>query len=254
MTNKFCLLSEAHYPNYVKRIQQYSIPRFLELDLDIPFYISTNFKNLFEEKYLNHKYIKVYDIEELRKDNIKSQKYELLPPDPTGLYPARYPWNLRRFILEKAANDGYLGLCFIECDTKIHPGIENKHSLIQHLDTLFENNTVKTSSARFVYANRSPSCVFDSHSKYIEDLKFSFDDKQYDSLDGTNQLFFGETSESLLKFIENWHKICDYGYEKPWGYKSGYLSNLSFIIPMSNFSLIHTTTPFITEHEFEDRY
>jgi len=223
MINNFCFLSEANYPNYVNRIQQYSIPRYLELNINIPFYISTNYKNLFKEEYLNHEYIKIYDIEELRKNNIKSQNYELLPSDPTGIYPARYPWNLRRFILEKAIDDGYLGLFFIECDTKIHPGI-NKNRLIELIN------------------------------EYIKDLKLNFNDEDYDSLDGTNQLFFGKDTESLKQFINNWHLISDYGYEKPWGYKSGYLSNLSFIIPMSNFSLIHTTTPFITEHEFEDRY
>jgi len=227
MINNFCFLSEANYPNYVNRIQQYSIPRYLELNINIPFYISTNYKNLFKEEYLNHEYIKIYDIEELRKNNIKSQNYELLPSDPTGIYPARYPWNLRRFILEKAIDDGYLGLFFIECDTKIHPGI-NKNRLIELMNNLYN--------------------------EYIKDLKLNFNDEDYDSLDGTNQLFFGKDTESLKQFINNWHLISDYGYEKPWGYKSGYLSNLSFIIPMSNFSLIHTTTPFITEHEFEDRY
>lgn len=253
MTNKFCLLSEANYPNYVKRIQQYSIPRFLELDLDIPFYISTNCKDLFDNQYLDHPKLKIYDIESLRDNNQKSKEYELLPKDPRGLYPALYPWNLRRFILEKAALDGYNGLFFIECDTKIYPGLDGS-KLLELMNALYEPNTVKTSSARFVYANRSPSCVFDSHAKYIEDLNLSFNDDQYDSLDGTNQLFFGATSDSLLTFINNWHKICDYGYEKQWGYKSGYLSNLSFVIPISSFRLIHTATPFITEHAFEDRY
>lgn len=251
--NKFCLLSEANYPNYAKRIQEYSIPKFLNLNLNIPFYISTNCLNLFD-KYIDHPWIRVFDIEQLRSTNLNSQRYELLPEDPSGLYPARYPWNLRRFILEKAINDGYLGLIFIECDTKIHPSINNPDQFFDAMNRLYEPNTVKTSSARFVYANRSPACVFDYHREYIQDLNFHFSDDQYDSLDGTNQLFFGENKETLLTFIKNWHFICDYGYEKPWGYKSGYLSNLSFVIPMSNFRLIHTETPFITEHAFEDRY
>lgn len=252
MINNYCLLSEANYPNYIKRIKDYSIPRFLETNLQIPFYISTNNKSLFGE-YNNHPLLRIYDIEDLRKDNNKSQNYELLPDDPTGLYPGRYPWNLRRFILEKAIQDGYVGLFFIECDTKIYPGLDS-HKIIQLFDNLYEPNTVKTSSARFSYKNKSPACVFDYHSQYINDLNLSFDDSEYDSLDGTNQLFFGKDTESLQRFINNWHFISDYGYEKEYGYKSGYLSNLSFVIPMSNFKLIHTETPFITEHVFEDRY
>lgn len=252
MIEKFCLLSEANYPNYAKRIKEYSIPRFLDSGLNIPFYISTNCKNLFSE-YENHPLIKVYDIENLRENNTNSQKYELLPDDPTGLYPAKYPWNLRRFILEQAVNDGYIGLFFIECDTKIYPGLEMDR-LIHLMEELYEPDTVKTSSARFSYINNSPSCVFDYHSKYIKDLNLKFSPDQYDSLDGTNQIFFGSSTDSLKAFINNWHFISDYGYEQPWGYKSGYLSNLSFVIPMSNFRLIHTPTPFITEHAFEDRY
>lgn len=251
--NKFCLVSEANYPNYINRIQKYSIPKFLQLNLNIPFYISTNNIKLFDQ-YKDHPLIRTFDIEDLRKNNNKSQKYELLPEDPKGLYPAFYPWNLRRFILEKATLDGYNGLFFIECDTKIHPFVQSAPELYSIMNSLYEPNTVKTSSARFSYVNKSPSCVFDYHQQYIEDLGFHFQDHQYDSLDGTNQLFFGETTENLLNFIDNWHFISDYGYEKPWGYKSGYLSNLSFVIPMSNFRLVHTETPFITEHVFEDRY
>jgi hypothetical protein len=253
MIPKFCLLSEANYPNYANRVQKYSIPRFLELNLNIPFYISTNCIDLFKE-YENHPLIKVYDIEQLRSNNAKSKLYEELPEDPTGLYPARYPWNLRRFILEQAIKDGYTGLFFIECDTKIHPHITNEEDLLKRMSSLYEANTVKTSSARFIYANRSPAGVFDSHQQYINDFNLNFADDQYDSLDGTNQIFFGKDTESLVNFIDNWHKICDYGYEKQWGYRSGYLSNLSFVIPMSNFRLIHTETPFMTEHSFEDRY
>jgi hypothetical protein len=251
--NKFCFLSEANYSNYAKRIQEYSIPRFLNLNLDIFFYISTNCVHLFS-KYIDHPQIKIFDIEELRKNNKKSIQNELLPEDPAGLYPAKYPWNLRRFILEQAIHDGHLGLFFIECDTKIHPFIENKYELFQIMNALYEPNTVKTSSARFCYTNRAPAGVFDNHQYYINDLMLTFNENQYDSLDGTNQLFFGKDTESLITFLETWHFICDYGYEKSWGYKNGYLSNLSFIIPMSGFSLIHTETPFITEHKFEDRY
>jgi hypothetical protein len=96
--------------------------------------------------------------------------------------------------------------------------------------------------------------LFYYHNQYIEDLSLNFSDDDYDTLDGTNQLFFGKDLESFKVFFKNWDFITDYGYEKSYGYKTGYLSNLSFVIPMSNFKLIHTETPFITEHKFEDRY
>jgi len=249
---KLCFLSEANYPNYTKRIKQFSIPRFLELGIDIPFYISTNYINDFKE-YENHPYIKVFNIEKLRENNEKSKLYEPLPEDPTGLYPAKYPWNLRRFILRKAVEDGFDALYFIECDTRIKQGLP-KEQILKDLIQLYEKNSVKTSSSRFIYKNRHPSQeLFYYHKNYIEDLNLNYKEEDYDTLDGTNQLFFGEKN-SLLKFLDNWDFICNYGYEKKYGYKTGYLSNLSFVIPMSNFTLINTSTPFETHHVFEDRY
>jgi hypothetical protein len=120
---------------------------------------------------------------------------------------------------------------------------------------LYEPNTIKTSSSRFVYKNRHPNQeLFYYHKDYINDLGLEFEDDQYDTLDGTNQIFFSENSESFENFFNNWNFICDYGYEKSYGYKTGYLSNLSLVIPMSGFKLINTETPFETHHVFEDRY
>lgn len=249
----FCFVSEANYPNYINRIKSYNLPRYLELDLSIPFYISTNDISQFTE-YENHPLIRVFDINEIRKDNPKSLANELLPDDPTGLYPGRYPWNIRRFILKKAMEDGYTGLFFIEVDTRIWPGL-NKEELLRLMTELYEPNTVKTSSARFVYKNRHPTAeLFYNHQKYLEDLNLQLSDDELDTLDGTNQLFFGKTTDDLKRFMDNWNSLVDYGYEKPWGYRNGYLSNLSFVIPTSGFKLIHTETPFMTQHFFEDRY
>lgn len=251
--NKFCFLSEANYPNYTKRLKDYNLKRYLNLGIDIPFYISTNRPYDFLE-YENHPLIKVFDIEDLRKNNKNSQLNEPLPTDPKGIYPARYPWNLRRFILRKAIEDGFNGLFFLECDTKISDNT-TKEDLISFMNEIYEPNTVKTSSARFVYKDRQPNQeLFYYHPTYITDLQLNFNDDQYDTLDGTNQLFFGDSQNSLLKFLDNWDFICDYGYQKGYGYKTGYLSNLSFIIPMSGFRLIHRHTPFVTDHKFEDRY
>lgn len=253
MNKKYCFLTEANYPNYVKRLKDFNLKKYLELNLDIPFYISTNLPDEFKE-YENHPYIKVFDIEELRRNNDKSIINEPLPENPKGLYPAKYPWNTRRFILERACLDGYLGLFFIECDTRIKDGL-NKESLLNEMENIYEPNTVKTSAAIFDYENRHPSNqLFSSHKNYINDLSLNFKDSEYNSLDGTNQLFFAENTEKFKEFFEKWHFITDYGYEKPYGYKTGYLSNLSFVIPMSGFKLKRAGNLFLTDHKFEDRY
>lgn len=251
---KICFATEANYLNYTKRVKNYNIDRFLRLGLkNIPFYISTNLKSEFSE-FDNHELIKIFDIEDLRRNNLNSKKYELLPKDPTGLYPALYPWNLRRFIIRKAAEDGFDAVFFLECDTKVSEHIDiNK--LESCLQSLYEPDTVKTSSARFVYKTRHYGQeLFHLHEEYMKELNLNFHDDQLDTLDGTNQLFFGENSNSLLKFLDTWDFISDFGYIRQRGYKTGYLSNLSFVIPMSGYRLIHTETPFVTDHVFEDRY
>lgn len=251
---KICFATEANYLNYTNRVKKYNIDRFLRLGLEnVPFYISTNLKKEFQE-YESHSSVRVFDVNELRINDIKSQTYELLPEDPTGLYPARYPWNLRRFIIRKAAEDGFDAVFFLECDTKVSENIE-KDKLLTCLQNLYEPDTVKTSSSRFVYKTRHPGQeLFHLHEEYMRELNLNFTDDQLDTLDGTNQLFFGQNPQSLLKFLDNWDFMANFGYERLRGYKTGYLSNLSFVIPMSGYRLIHTDTPFVTDHVFEDRY
>lgn len=248
--NNFCLVSEANYLNYVKRIKQYSLQRYLELDLNIPFYISTNLPSEFRE-FDNHPFVRVFDINHLRRHNIKSINNEILPTEPKDLYPNKYPWNLRRFILRKAAEDGYLGLIFTECDTKISDFIDKK-TILDEFIFLYEENTVKTSTKIFDYDSMETDDMFVNHKNYINELNLKFE--KYITLDGGNQLFFGKNKESLLKFFDCWDYICDYGYEKIHGYKNNYLSNLSFILPMTNFSLKFEKNSFITQHVYSDRY
>lgn len=246
----FCLVSEANYPNYVKRIKQFSIQRYLELDLQIPFYISTNFINEFKE-FENHPHIRVYDIDDLRSQNVNSLSNEILPIKPIDLYPKKYPWNLRRFILRKAAQDGYIGLIFTECDTKISDFMDNK-SIKEEFLSQYEENTVKTSTKIFDYEFMKFDEMFLNHQNYIDDLKLTF--MNYRTLDGGNQLYFGKNKESLMNFFNNWDYITDYGYQKEYGYKNNYLSNLSFVIPMSDFNLKFEMNSFITQHVHSDRY
>lgn len=253
MIEKLCFVAECMYPNYVNRFKNYNLKRYLELDLNIPYYVQTNMVEEFSD-YKNHPYIRVYDVNELRKYNSSSNTHELLPESPIGLYPAKYPWNLRRFILEKAAEEGYLGLFFTECDTKIKESF-NRENLLKLMVDLYEPNTVKTSAHVFVYKNRNPSNeVFYYHDRYISDLNLNFEEDQYNSLDGTNQLFFAKEKQDFKKFFDNLHFLVDYGYTKEYGYKNTWISNLSFNIPMSNFELKYESAcPFITEHKFEDR-
>jgi hypothetical protein len=90
--NKICFVLDTHYPNYTKRLKTTSLKNYIDLNLQefgIHFLISTNRPQDFEE--YKSEYIHIFDINELRKDNEISLKYEIFPEDPTGIYPAKFP-------------------------------------------------------------------------------------------------------------------------------------------------------------------
>jgi hypothetical protein len=254
---KICFATEVTYPNYVKRIKLSSLKDFLDKklsDYEIYYYISTNITSEFD-KYSSNEYIKIFDVDELRKDNIKSQELELLPENPTGLYPSRYPWNLRRFIVERAALDGFNYIIYVDADNQFHIHLTGEE-IFNGLKQNYEPNTVKTNSAIFKYSNKKPDDVFNYHDEYIKKFNLNYDDDDYDTLDGPCQVFIGETNDDILRFVNNWHKLTTFGYEKEFGYGYGNNKhgNLSFVIPMSGFKLKWESFPFYPNHKIEDRY
>ena len=254
---KICFATEVTYPNYVNRIKKSSLKCFFDKQLDkfdVHYYISTNLPNNFNE-YSENKNIKVFDIDELRFNNDESKTFELFPEDPTGLYPSKYPWNSRRFIIEKAAKDGFNYIIYIDADTVF---VENlsPQDFFNQLVSNFEPNTVKTNSTIFRYKNRAPEDVFNFHDLYINHFNLNFDEDQYDTIDGPCQVFMGKTNEDILRFTYNWNKFTIFGYKKEFGYGYGNNKhgNLSFVIPISNFTLKWSGYPFFPNHKVEDRY
>ena len=254
---KICFATEVTYPNYVNRIKQSSLRCFIEKKLDelgVFYYISTNLPNNFEE-YKNNDYIKVFGIDDLRKDNIESQKYELFPEDPTGLYPSRYPWNARRFIIEQAAKDGFDYIIYIDADTVFRPDLTTEEFYNQII-AAYEPNTVKTNSTIFKYKSRSPEDVFNFHNLYIKHFNLNFEEDDYDTIDGPCQVFIGHTNQDILRLTSNWNKFAIFGYKREFGYGYGNNKhgNLSFVIPLSGFKLKWQGYPFYPNHITTDRY
>ena len=254
---KICFATEVTYPNYVNRIKKSSLHWFLEKGMDkqnISYYISTNQPNEFGEYQDNDK-IKVFDIEDLRIGHDVSKEYELYPENPVGLYPSRYPWNARRFIIEKAAQDGFDYVVYIDADVVSLEQFTSE-TICEVLERNYEVNTVQTNSTVFKYVNKAPADVFEHHEKYIEYFNLNFDVDDYDTIDGPVQVFIGETNQDILRFIENWHKFTDFGYKKEfgYGYDNNKHGNLSFVIPLSNFKLKWKGFPFHPHHNYEDRY
>jgi hypothetical protein len=254
---KICFASDVHYPNYTKRIQESALKCFLDTELynyDIHYYVSTNRpKDL--ENHNNKNNVKIFDIDELRKNNYKSIQYELLPENPSGLYPAKYPWNLRRFIIERAANDGFDYIIYVDADLMFRDGIDGK-TIKEILVSKYEPNKLKSNVTIFHYSPDSTSEVFGLHNQYLKTLDYDFTNKDLNTVDGPVMVFMGETNKDILKLCSIWNQITDFGYEKKFGfgYDNFFIANLSFVIPMSGFKLVSDDFPFYPNHIFEDRY
>lgn len=254
---KICFATEVTYPNYVNRIKQSSLRCYIEKNLKnfgVSYYISTNLPNSFEE-YEDDEFIKVFDIDDLRKNNPQSKEYELFPEDPTGLYPSKYPWNTRRFIIEQAAKDGFDYIIYIDADTVFRSDL-TQEEFYDQIVSAHEPNTVKTNSTIFKYKNKTPQDVFNFHDLYIKHFSLSYEDDDYDTIDGPCQVFIGEKNEDILRLTTNWNKFAIFGYKRDFGfgYGNNKHGNLSFVIPLSGFKLKWCGFPFYPNHITTDRY
>jgi hypothetical protein len=254
--NKICFVLDTHYPNYTKRLKTTSLKNYIDLNLQefgIHFLISTNRPQDFEE--YKSEYIHIFDIDQLRKDNETSLKYENLPEDPTGIYPTGFPWNIERFILKKAAEMGFNYIINLDSDVVFderYSGLDIKNEL----DRVFEENTIATNQAIFIYEKNSQSEIFHLHNKYIEHFSLNFEEYQYNSLDGPVVMYMGKTPEDILRYYQNWNMLSDFGYKKEFnfGYEGIVCGNWSLSIPMSEFKLKWVGVPFTPHHKYEDRY
>ena len=250
---KIAFASQAVYPNYCNRIKEHILKSYFENNLqdhNIPYYITTNYTNLLEE-YSNDKLIKVFDIDKIRAKDPFSIINEELPENPIGLYPGKYPWNLHRDSIEQAALDGYNYIIYLDVDNKIN---QLNNSVYDQMIDLFEPNTVGTNMSIYYFKNRSPQETFQYHDKYISHFNFDFDIESIASPDGPVQAFMGQSSEDVVRLINKWHTLTEYGYSISEGYRNSYLSNLSFSIPWAGFRVKHKNLPFTPHHVAEDRY
>jgi GR25 family glycosyltransferase involved in LPS biosynthesis len=254
---KICFATDVNYPNYTKRIQKNTLKEFLDRKLyeyDISYYISTNRpQDLIKYDGINN--VRIFDTNELRSSHDYSLKYELLPEDPTGIYPARYPWNLRRFVVEQAAKDGFDYIIYVDGDTVFHKHVSTE-GIVETIIRNYEANTVKTNAAVFYYSKESTSEVFHLHERYFNVLNRKFTDDELNTMDGPCMIFIGETPEKILGLTKIWHKFAEFGYKKEFGfgYESNFHGNLSFTIPLSGFRVKSESYPFFPDHVSEDRY
>ena len=252
--NKICFVLDTHYPNYTKRLKTTSLKDYFEYGLNemgIGFIITTNRPYDFEE--YKEKGVLVYDINEIRdKDSLK---YELLPENPIGIYPSRFPWNLERFGLKIAAELGYNIVINLDSDVVFN----TKHdaiSFVVFINKIYQENTIITNQAIFKYEKDSLNEVFYLHKKYIEHFNVNFNDNELNSLDGPIIIYMGKTNEDILRYFNTWNMLTTFGYKKEYGfgYEGIVCGNWSLSIPMSNFKLKWESIPLTPIHNYTDRY
>jgi hypothetical protein len=254
--NKICFVLDSHYPNYTKRLQQNILKYFLDLNLsDYGFglLVSTNRPEDFKD--IENESVKVYDIDELRKDYPISLQYEILPENPAGIYPSKFPWNLERFIVRKAAELGYNYVINLDSDVVLN-FVTSAEQLLEILNSCYQENVLATNQALYHYTKNSQNEIFHLHEKYINHFNLNFDDAKYTTLDGPVLVFMGKTSEDIIRFVDIWNEFVEFGYTKEhgFGYENIVCGNWSLTIPVSGFELKWMELPFVPHHNYEDRY
>lgn len=254
--NKICLVFDCHYPNYTKRLSENILKSFIEYKLDehgFGLLISTNRPSDFDG-YENEK-IKIFDIDELRKNYPVSVEFEQLPENPSGLYPSRFPWNLERFIVRKAGEMGYNYVINLDSDVVFNYVNSGEH-LKEILESVYEENTLATNQALYHYEKGTQNEIFHLHDKYISHFNLNYTEVDYTSLDGPVLVFMGKTPEDIVRFADVWNDFVEFGYKKEYGFGYGNIvcGNWSLTIPVSNFKLKWKSLPFVPHHKYEDRY
>lgn len=254
--NKICFVADCHYPNYTKRLKGNMLKSFHDLnlgDLDFGFLISTNRPQDFDQNY--HENVKIFDIDYLRRDYPISLEYEILPADPTGLYPSKFPWNIERFILKKAGELGYNYVINFDSDVVLN-FINSGDHLLEVLNSSFSKNTLATNQGLFHYSKGSLNEIFHLHDKYIQHFNMSFTEQDFTTLDGPVLVYMGESSKEIINFADIWNDFVEFGYKKEFGfgYENIVCGNWSLTIPNSDLKLEWMQLPFVPHHKYEDRY
>lgn len=247
---------DTHYPNYTKRLKETSLKNFLDLRLfehDIHFFISTNRPQDFID--YQSEFVHIYDINELRKDYPVSIQNEILPIDPKGIYPSKFPWNIERFILKKVSDLGFNYVINLDSDVVMDTRLSGEE-IRRQLDSNFEENVISTNQAIFQYEENSTNEIFHLHNLYKKHFNLNYPTSEYNSLDGPVVVYMGKSSEEIGNFFNVWNELTEFGYNKPtgFGYENIVCGNWSLTIPQINFKLKWKSFPFTPHHKFEDRY
>jgi len=255
--NKICFVLDTHYPNYTSRLKTTSLKSFIDLELDVHgfgFLISTNRPEDFQSDKYTNRNIHVFDIDKLRENNKTSLQCELLPDDPVGLYPSKFPWNLERLILKKAGEMGYNIVINLDSDVVIDNRFDALY-IKKYLNDIYEENTVMTNQAIFVYEEQSTREEFHLHEKYKQFFSLNHETSAYNSWDGPVIAYMGKTSKDIIKYADIWDMLTTFGYKKEHGYGYGNIvcGNMSLCIPMSDWKLKWKDLPFTPHHKYEDR-
>lgn len=252
---KICFVADCHYPNYTNRLKSNLIRIFLEYGLDklgIHFIISTNRPEDFDE--ISNESIHVFHIDELRKDYPVSLDKEILPSDPTGIYPSKFPWNLERFLLKKSSEMGFDYI--INFDSDVVTNAKSGEELLNYFQQNYYPNHVMTNQSLMAYQKGSTNEIFYLHDKYIKHFNINADEDKFTTWDGPVIAYMGESNKDIMNYFETWNNLVEFGYKKEFGfgYENIVCGNWSLSIPLSNFELKWNQMPFYPDHKFSDRY
>lgn len=242
---KACIVTDAHQEKYAKKINK-KIKSFApQLDQCLQYYVCTDKPELIDS---NIDYLKVFNLTHLQERDPKTKDYENI--SKTVKY-RKYPWNLRRHIINKALEDDFDYVIWNDCDVSL---LVDRSVLFNSLKKC-EYNNVYTQSTIWNFKNNRERKAFYNCDKVIKDLSINIPKNQLITHDGPTAVYRLDKNHKK-SFIESWDLLTLYGYEsKYWNEPNWFIPNLVYVFAMSGVGLLPLNRKlFRVDHDYENRY
>ena len=199
--NKTCLVGMAIFDNYISAFKRWFSIHNEKLNL--PVYVITN--NVKEFKNINSDNLNVIDIKDVCDKKESINKFEKLLYENESLPYENFTWNIIRYVIRSAFNDGYKKIIFFENDSVF---LMDKTTLIEYVNKIPINHIGCTHQ---LFSNNHFAHCYDFYNKNSE---YNVPYKKNNKLCSWEGPVFVLKFDDILynKFLDAFDKLTPYTY------------------------------------------
>lgn len=239
---KVCLATCVHYEKYLNQFKIKLLRSYLESNIPFPLYVDTNMSHAVGK----HPNVHVFDTSSLQ--DPQSRILEELPLSPP--YYNHYKWNLRRFIIKRAAQDGYNIILYSDVDA-----ILLSDNLEERVMAEYKENCFKSASYIWEYQQVPENSVFRHFWQYQADFPhWGLTTHNLKAIDGPTNYYFGKSTSDIIQLINRWSEIVYATYNLNYGDRNFFIENQSMALNSLRWSIEPSDHFHRIEHDIHNRY